>query len=172
MDDYEGAEEYPEEDMNKVGYLYSAYQVYGRTEKVRVPQKKSRNELERDKGHHDHQIRHLLHRVELIVKCGVVRILISNHDPPAIKFGLIQGFFAKLNRVVQWGNVYFDITGYKIVDNPYEIIKHKQPAEPTVHFHGSMKREKVQRIAELYLGSGEYQEDKSKGVNPVPYPYR
>src|SRR4030067_3177157 len=100
VDDDKSTKEYPEKHMKYIYYLYPANEVYDRRKKFGVPEEKAGNELQRDKQHHDHEIRDLLHRIELMVWCGMVGIMRSNHDATPIKFSLHDTFFGKLHRMV------------------------------------------------------------------------
>jgi len=172
VDDDKRAEEYPQEYVDQVSDLYPAYNVDRRTEQVRIPQEEPRDQLERDKGHHNHEIGDLLQRVEFVEERGVVGILVADHNTPAIKLGLIQCLFAELYRVVQGWDIYLDVPCDKIINNPYEIIKQEKPPQQAVNCHRSLKREKVDRIAEFYLGAREYKKYKCRGIHPMPDPDR
>ncbi len=69
MDDDECAEEYPEKHMDHVSDLYPPDQIHERPEEGGVPEEEARYDLDRYEGCHNHEIRHLLHWVELIIKC-------------------------------------------------------------------------------------------------------
>ena len=69
MDDDKCAEEYEEEHMDHISNLYPADEIYSRSEEFWIPQEKARDDLDRDQGCHNHEIRYLLHRVKLMVKC-------------------------------------------------------------------------------------------------------
>src|SRR4030042_3248185 len=100
MDNDESAKEYPEKHMNYIYYLYPANDVYNRRKELGVPQEKAGNELQRNKEYHDHEIRDLLHGIELMVWCGMGGLMRSNHDATPIKFSLHDSFFGKLHRMV------------------------------------------------------------------------
>ena len=64
------------------------------------PEEKPCNELQGNKQHHDHEIRDLLHGIELIVRRGMVGIMISNHNAQTVEFCLPYGFLCELHRMV------------------------------------------------------------------------
>ena len=66
MDDNEGAEEYPQKHVNHVRNLDSPYEIYYRSEQMRIPEEEAGYNLDGNKRRHNEKIRHLLHGVKLI----------------------------------------------------------------------------------------------------------
>jgi hypothetical protein len=169
MDNNECAEEYPKENMDHICNLYSSDNVDSGSEEIGVPEKKPGYDLNRDKGCHDHEIRDLLHRIELVVRHGMMRILISHHNTEPVELRLTQGLFCKRDRMVKRRDIDLYLEGQEIVKEPDAVICEQDKAQPAVDLDRPLKRHYMKIIRIAYLRPCYDQDDKTECVHPVPY---
>lgn len=158
--------------MDHVGNLDAADDVNGRSEQLRVPEEEPRYNLYRDQRRHDHQIRNLLHGVELVVGHRMMGILVADHDSEAVKFRLSESLFCEGDGVMQGGNVNFDFESEEVVEKPYAVVGEEDKSQPTVDFDRPLERHQMEKVRIPYLRSGDDKDDKAECVYPVPYSNR
>jgi hypothetical protein len=97
---------------------------------------------------------------------GMMRVLVSNHNPPPVKFGLSQGLLGKLYRVVKRRYIDLYIHCKNIIKEPYTVISKEDKTKPAMYFNSRFNREDIYYVPDI--GSGKNQNDKTQSIYPMP----
>lgn len=96
----------------------------------------------------------------------MMRVLISNHYPPPVEFGLSQSLLGKLNRVVNRRYIDLYIHCENIIKKPYTVISKEDKTKPAMYFNSRFNRKDIYYVPDI--GSGKNQNDKTKSIYPMP----